>query len=136
MNKFQKFANIMNITVKFSDAVELPWSFKKEHHNPQIAFEIMPQQLRTPELYDWLIDCGMNKDKIPYSWFKDGKFEAIFVEVVDDYAIDNDEIEKSARLWLEANVWDGEDRRGTQDFCSHTPDTLLELVTDMLGDIL
>tara|TARA_R110002110_G_scaffold415850_1_gene657983 strand:+ start:19094 stop:19471 length:378 start_codon:yes stop_codon:yes gene_type:complete len=40
------------------------------------------------------------------------------------------------KQWLDANVWDGEDRSGAEnDYCTFSPDVLQELVEECLGDI-
>ena len=40
------------------------------------------------------------------------------------------------KAWLDANVWDGEDRSGCKnDYANHSPDDLQELVEDCLSDI-
>lgn len=40
------------------------------------------------------------------------------------------------KAWLDANVWDGEDRTGCNtDWVKHDPDDLLELVVDCFQDI-
>jgi len=43
----------------------------------------------------------------------------------------NDQI----KLWLDANVWDGEDRSGSKDSVTFSPDSLLELVTDLFQSV-
>jgi hypothetical protein len=41
-----------------------------------------------------------------------------------------------AREWINANVWDGEDRRGAvNDRATFTPDELQELVDDLLAHL-
>lgn len=46
-------------------------------------------------------------------------------------------IKNRAKMWIDANVWDGEDRAGCfDDMCLHTPDDLQELINEMLEDIL
>ena len=38
--------------------------------------------------------------------------------------------------WLDANVWDGDDRSGaTHDYANFTPDELQELVEDCCADL-
>ena len=40
------------------------------------------------------------------------------------------------KLWIDANVWDGEDRSGAvNDFATFNPDELLELIFDMYDSI-
>ena len=50
------------------------------------------------------------------------------------------EIEKvkiKSKEWIDANVWDGEDRSGCEDdACIHTPDDLQGLIDSMLEGIL
>lgn len=41
--------------------------------------------------------------------------------------------QRFAKSFIDANVWDGEDRAGaTGDICTHTPDELQELVDKLL----
>ena len=40
------------------------------------------------------------------------------------------------KTWLDANVWDGEDRSGCKgDYANHSPDDLQELVEECMADI-
>ena len=39
---------------------------------------------------------------------------------------------EEAKKWLDANVWDGEDRSGTGDRAIFSPDDLQELVDELL----
>lgn len=45
-------------------------------------------------------------------------------------------LKAKVKIWLDANVWDGEDRSGTKDTATHNPDDLQELVEDLLVDLL
>ena len=41
---------------------------------------------------------------------------------------------EQARLWINANVWDGEDRAGCKgDMASFDPDELQELINDLVA---
>ena len=41
------------------------------------------------------------------------------------------------KLWIDANVWDGQDRAGCKgDFAKFTPDELQELVDDLFDDVM
>tara|TARA_R110000824_G_scaffold391526_1_gene589369 strand:- start:275 stop:562 length:288 start_codon:yes stop_codon:yes gene_type:complete len=40
------------------------------------------------------------------------------------------------KQWLDANVWDGEDRSGAEnDYCTFSPDVLQELVEECFDDL-
>jgi len=46
------------------------------------------------------------------------------------------EAKKQSKLFINANIWDGEDRSGClSDWCRFTPDDLQELVDDLIEDI-
>ena len=48
-----------------------------------------------------------------------------------------EKIRNESKLFIDANVWDGEDRAGcTGDQCYFDPDELQTLIDDMLDDIL
>jgi len=46
-------------------------------------------------------------------------------------------IKKQSKLFIDANVWDGEDRSGcNNDWVKHSPDDLQELVDDLIEHVL
>lgn len=45
---------------------------------------------------------------------------------------DLSEIQREAKAYIDANEWDGEDRSGTNDRVTFCPDSLQELVDDVL----
>ena len=52
------------------------------------------------------------------------------------YQLDLKEIQAQAKLFIDANVWDGDDRSGAKaDRCIHSPDDLQELIDDMLDHL-
>jgi len=40
--------------------------------------------------------------------------------------------QKQAKQWIDANVWDGEDRSGSDDSAIFAPDDLQELIDDLV----
>jgi len=51
--------------------------------------------------------------------------------------MDLKETKAKAKLWINANVHDGEDRTGcNSDYSRFTPDELYELIEDLLDDLL
>ena len=48
-----------------------------------------------------------------------------------------EEIKAAAKVYIDANIWDGDDRAGCKsDFASFNPDNLQEVIDDMLDDII
>ena len=47
-----------------------------------------------------------------------------------------DKIRKRIKQWLDANVWDGEDRSGSKDRAHFDPDGLQDLVEECFEDVL
>jgi len=47
----------------------------------------------------------------------------------------NKELKTKAKLYVDANVWDGEDRSGTNDWVKYSPDDLQELVDEVVEEI-
>jgi len=49
------------------------------------------------------------------------------------FSPDLKEIQQKAKEFIDANMWDGEDRTGcNSDFVKHTPDELQKLIDDLL----
>ena len=49
----------------------------------------------------------------------------------------NTKLYNQAKSWLDANVWDGENRTGCfNDWTKHSPDELQELVEDLLEHLI
>jgi len=47
------------------------------------------------------------------------------------------EIQRFTKDWINANVWDGEDRSGCpNDWATFCPDDLQELIDDLVDDLL
>ena len=51
------------------------------------------------------------------------------------YQPDLKEIQTEAKLFIDANVWDGEDRSGSKDTVRQSPDDLQELINEMLDHL-
>lgn len=53
------------------------------------------------------------------------------VKIAHDIIVESQQ--KRAKQFVDANVWDGEDRSGCKDdFASFNPDTLQELIDDLV----
>jgi len=47
----------------------------------------------------------------------------------------SNKLKKDAEYWINCNVWDGEDRSGSNDYATFSPDDLLELFNDFIDDV-
>lgn len=48
-----------------------------------------------------------------------------------------DEIKRESKLWIDANVWDGEDRSGCHHDCAgFSPDDLQDLINELIDHLL
>jgi len=55
---------------------------------------------------------------------------------MSEFASMKDLKKEQARLWINANVWDGEDRAGCKsDGAGFDPDELQELINDLVDDL-
>lgn len=53
------------------------------------------------------------------------------------YKPTHDEIREEAKVFIQANVWDGEDRSGaTNDAATFNPDEINDLVTELLDHLI
>jgi hypothetical protein len=61
--------------------------------------------------------------------------ESVMKKIVKEFLFEQ-AIKEEAKLWIDANVWDGEDRSGCLgDSATFNPDELQELANDLLDDL-
>ena len=43
--------------------------------------------------------------------------------------------QKQSKQWIDANVWNGDSERGRNSWVKHDPDSLQELIDDLIEDL-